>query len=136
MSDQPSAITFAATIPPPEQPAEPSANDRSDEPVSVLVILNHFDGFVFTQKAMRRHKMLQADCHFFAGLCLNITHPIAIWAETICHHNLGPGFPVLHHFEDGLPPQAGAPANVSQQEEAVSEQPTQSPAVEVHRRSK
>jgi hypothetical protein len=51
------------------------------------------------------------------------------------HHHLGTFFPAFNDFQDSLMPQAGA-ADMSQQQEAVSEQPAQPPTIKVRRRAK
>jgi hypothetical protein len=53
-------------------------------------------------------------------------------SESIYDHHLGASFAVLNHFQDGFAAQPGASSEVSQQQEAPSEQPSQVPVVKIY----
>ncbi|HEY7253981.1 MAG TPA: hypothetical protein VIG37_26060 [Methylomirabilota bacterium] len=133
LSDQSPTVTFAAAILPPEQPAEPTPNNRRDEPVTVLVALDHSHRFLFTEKSMRRDEMLGADGHFFARARRNVANPVRMWPEAVRHHDLGALLPILDDLQDGLTPQAAVATDMSQQQAPMAKQPTQPPGMEVTR---
>lgn len=66
--------------------------------------------------------MSRANCHFFAGIRLDVAKPVRTRTKSIHYDHLRTLLSILDDFEDGLTGQAGATADVCQQQEAVSEQ--------------
>ena len=82
---------------------------------------------------MRGDEVLRIHRHLFGGRSFNVADPVAIRAETIRHHDLGTLLAILDDFKNGLTPQTATSADVGQQEQAPSEQPSQVPAIKIDR---
>ena len=72
----------------------------------------------------------------FSASGFDIADPVAILPKAIHHDGLGTLFPVFNYLENSLTPQTATPANVIQQQEAMAQQPSQMPAVEINRSAK
>jgi hypothetical protein len=76
--DKSAAISFARAIFPSQQPSKARANDRGNEPVAMLVMLDHSGCFLFTEKTMGCDKMSPSYGYFFIRLRLNTANRRAI----------------------------------------------------------
>lgn len=131
--DQAPSVRVSIVVLPAQQPAEAVADNRGDEPVSLLVIPDHLQGFRQIWKTGTCRKTAPSYGDFNPRLRLDIEKPIGIPAETSNHEHFRDFLPVLHDLEHGFPLPPATPAGVLEQQDAATEQAAQSPTVQIYR---
>lgn len=105
-------VRVRTVVLPPQNPTQPTANQRRNKPVTPLVRSHDLDRFLFAQKAMCCGEVLQSDGDLFSAFRFHIANPIGIATESIHNYDFGGWSPILNYFKNRLTTQTRLSADM------------------------
>jgi len=80
---------------------------------------------------VRGRELPRADDHLFPAPRFDIAQPVGIWSESAHHHSFRNVCSELDDLENGLVTKSRAAAEMNEEQETVSEQPTEVQSIEI-----
>ena len=108
-------------------------DDWRQEPVALLIALDHGYCLLDVENAVRRGETEPANNYLWARRDLDVAQPVGVAAKGTHNDDLGTRFSVLHHLEDGFAAPPGATPDMDQEQKAAAKQAAATPVVQVNR---